>query len=372
MPRTSWPSFRLNNCVSNHETHPHTPHRPAVRAAASLHAAEPWWHEYTPVATVGLRAESLETIQPGAACGVGTLGWYGFWFLDAQEQAGYCEAGTGKLRHAGVKRIVYYDLGEVGDYAAFFTADGKMKHNGWSLPSWDGKEPLTARWLGLEAFLRECRGRRSPARRLTVCRRSRRPTASPRTTSTPCSPGAGSTASGATITPAIPASPTTSPNSGLAKLSGQQSGPADTQGESGWQMVRLVDVDYANPQMRDYVCREIEHIIPKLRPDGIHADNLSGSSNASSPTTVLRAIPSRTRPPSFPVRPFSCSAIVTSGHPCPALNAGSAVSRLTRYNVYACQACRWPRRAREGTKRGFPSCGSSRSCGQHECRAPSA
>ena len=40
-------------------------------------------------------------------------------------------------------------------------------------------------------------------------------------------------------------------------------------------MVRLVDVDYANPQMRDYVCREIERIIPKLRPDGIHADNLS-------------------------------------------------------------------------------------------------
>ena len=31
--------------------------------------------------------------------------------------------------------------------------------------------------------------------------------------------------------------------SGLAKLSRKQSGPADTQGKSGWQMVRLVDVD---------------------------------------------------------------------------------------------------------------------------------
>ena len=56
---------------------------------AALRAAEPWWREYTPVATVGLRAESLETIQPGAARGVGTLGWYGFWFLDSQEKAGY-------------------------------------------------------------------------------------------------------------------------------------------------------------------------------------------------------------------------------------------------------------------------------------------
>jgi hypothetical protein len=36
--------------------------------------------------------------------------------------------------------------------------------------------------------------------------------------------------------------------------SGKQSGPAETQGKSGWQMVRLVDVDYANPQMCDYVC----------------------------------------------------------------------------------------------------------------------
>jgi len=56
---------------------------------AGLRAAEPWWREHAPVATVGLRAESLEITQPGAARGVGTLGWYGLWFLDAQEQAGY-------------------------------------------------------------------------------------------------------------------------------------------------------------------------------------------------------------------------------------------------------------------------------------------
>jgi hypothetical protein len=127
---------------------------PPVTAPRVRHEASPavdhWWNEYTAIASVGLRAEPLEEIQPGAARGAGTLGWYGFWFLDAQEQAGYCEAGRKKLQQAGVKRIVYYDLGEIGDHAGFFADDGKMKQTGWSLPWWKGNEPLTARWFGLE------------------------------------------------------------------------------------------------------------------------------------------------------------------------------------------------------------------------------
>ena len=208
--------------------------------------------------------------------GVGTLGWYGFWFLDAQEKAGYCEAGTGKLRQAGVKRIVYYDLGEVGDYAAFFTADGKMKHNGWSLPWWDGKEPLTARWLGLEAFLRDVPWAPFPSAKTYGLPPFTTPDGKPADDLYAVLARRGLDGQWSydySSNPGI--TDDFAQRSGLAKLSGKQSGPADTQGKSGWQMVRLVDVDYANPQMRDYVCREIEHIIPKLRPDGIHADNLS-------------------------------------------------------------------------------------------------
>ena len=208
--------------------------------------------------------------------GVGTLGWYGFWFLDAQEKAGYCEAGTGKLRQAGVKRIVYYDLGEVGDYAAFFTADGKMTHNGWSLPWWKGKEPLTARWFGLEAFMRDVPWAPFPSAKAYGLKPFTTPDGKPADDLYAVLARRGldgkwsyDYSSNPGITDDI------AERSGLAKLSGKQTGPADTQGKSGWQMVRLVDVDYANPQMRDYVCREIEHIIPKLRPDGIHADNLS-------------------------------------------------------------------------------------------------
>ena len=125
---------------------------------AAVHAAEPWWREYTPVATVGLRAESLETIQPGAARGVGTLGWYGFWFLDAQEREGHLRAVQEKMRQVGAKQIVYYDIGEVGDYATFFSPDGQLKCNGWSLPFYKGDSPLTARWLGLQAFMQDVGG----------------------------------------------------------------------------------------------------------------------------------------------------------------------------------------------------------------------
>ena len=242
----------------------------------ALRAEEPWWREYTPVATVGLRAESLETIQSGAARGVGTLGWYGFWFLDSQEQAGYFEAGGAKLRQAGVKRIVYYDLGEVGDYAAFFTADGKMKHNGWSLPWWDGKTPLTARWLGLETFLSDVPWAPFPSAKAYGLPPFTTPDGQPVDDLYAVLARRGldgqwsyDYSSNPRITDDF------AQRSGLASFSDKPSGPADTQGKSGWQTVRLVDVDYANPQMRDYVCREIERIIPQLRPDGIHADNLS-------------------------------------------------------------------------------------------------
>lgn len=245
-------------------------------APRAAFAAEPWWHEYTSVATVGLHADGLETIQAGAARGVGTLGWYGFWFLDAQEQAGYFKAGSEKIRRMGVKRIVYYDLGEVGDYAGFFTADGKMRHTGWSLPWWNGNESLAARWFGLDAFMRDVPWAPFPSAKAHHLKPFTTPDGKPAEHLYDVIARRGLDGKWAydySSNPAI--TNDIAQRSGLAGLSAKQSGPADTQGKNGWQTVRLVDVDYANPQMRDYVCREIERIIPRLRPDGIHADNLS-------------------------------------------------------------------------------------------------
>ena len=247
-----------------------------THSAGSVSAADSWWQTYTPVATLDQRGTGLETIQSGAARGgTGTLGWYGFWFLDEQDKAGVLQAGRQKLQQAGVKRILYYDLGEVGDYAAFFSADGRLKFNGWSLPWWKDQEPLTARWMGLDAFLHDVPWAPYPTAKAYGLPPFTTPDGRPADDLYAVLARRGldgqwhfDYSSNPRITDDL------AQRSGLAGISGKQTGRADTQGKTGWQMVRLVDVDFANPQLRDYCCREIEHLIAKLRPDGIHADNL--------------------------------------------------------------------------------------------------
>jgi hypothetical protein len=240
----------------------------------TLIAAGPWWHEYTAVASINAGKPSLETTQPGAARGVDILGWYGFWFLDAAEERGASKVKREQLQQANVKSILYYDLGEVGDHAAFFTEDGRMVRNGWSLPWWKGNEPLTARWFGLDAFMRDVPWAPFPTAKAYHLKPFTTPDGKPADDLYATLTRRGldgkwdfDYSSNPAITDDI------AERSGLAKLSDKQSNRDDIQGKSGWQTVRLISVDFANPQLRDYVCREIERIIPKLRPDGIHADN---------------------------------------------------------------------------------------------------
>lgn len=233
-----------------------------------------WWREYTPLATVGLGAPHLDTIQPGAARGAGIFGWYGFWYVDEVSRNRVYEATRAKLDQAGVRRVIYYDLGEVGDYAGFFTPDGRMAHSGWSLPWWKGQEELQARWFGLDAFMRDVEWAPHPTAKAYGLPAFTQPDGSPAadlyaTLSRRGLDGAWDFdfSSNGRITDEQ------AERSGLAKLSGKQSARAEVQGKNGWQTVRLVSVDFANPQFRDYVCREIERIIPLVRPEGIHGDN---------------------------------------------------------------------------------------------------
>ncbi len=244
-------------------------------ASAQTVAPEPWWRQLTPIATIGPSAESLQTIQCGAARGAaGTLGWYGFWFLDEQEKTGLLKRGREKLQQAGVKQIVYYDLGEVGDYAAFFAADGRMECSGWSLPFRKSRDLLTARWLGLDAFMRDVPWAPYPTAKAYGLPPFTTPDGKPADNlyATLTQRGLdGKWHFDYSSNPRI--SDDMAQRSGLATLSGKQADRAEIQGKTGWQTVRLVSVDHANPQLCDYCCREIAHIIAKLRPAGIHADN---------------------------------------------------------------------------------------------------
>lgn len=149
-----------------------------------------------------------------------------------------------------------------------------MVHSGWSLPWWDGKQPLTARWFGLEAFMRDVPWAPFPSAKAYALSAFTTPD--------------GKLAENLYATLARRGldgawqfdfssneriSDDYAERSGLAKLSARQADRAEVQGKTGWQTVRLVSVDFANPQLRDYMGREIERIIPLLRPDGIHGDN---------------------------------------------------------------------------------------------------
>ena len=249
----------------------------SVALAAGQSVPEPWWRTYTPFVTARGNLEEMTRVHAGAMRGVGFYGgWYGFWYLDAQEQFGWAGKTWEEAERSGMKRILYYDLGEVGDYAGFFDPDGRMKQNGWTLPQWKGAEPLTARWFGLETFMKDVPWAPFPTAKAYDLPPFTTPDGQPADDlyaaltrrgldgewKFDCSSNPGVTDDLAE-------------RSGLAGISERQSGPADTQGKTGWQTVRLVDVDFANPQLREYCCREIERIISRVRPDGIHADNYS-------------------------------------------------------------------------------------------------
>lgn len=242
---------------------------------AALPAHTHWWHTYTSLATLGgAQPQSLDVIRAGAVRSVGTLGWYGFWFLDSQEQSGHIATVQKKVAQVGARKILYYDLGEVGDYAVFIDADGKLKSNGWSLPFYKGKEPLTARWFGLAAFMQDAAWAPYPSARAYALPAFTMPDGRP-------ADDLYALLSRRKLDGTWHFDFSSNPKvtdemarlSGLDKLAQRQAGKSEVQGKTGWQTVRLIDVDVANPQLRDYMCREIERIIPRLRPDGIHADN---------------------------------------------------------------------------------------------------
>jgi len=243
--------------------------------AAEKPVSEPWWRTYTPIVTARGNLSEMSRVHAGAMRGVGYYGgWYGFWYLDAQEQFGWAGKTWEEAGRSGMKRILYYDLGEVGDYAGFFGPDGKMNQNGWTLPQWKGGDPLTARWFGLEAFMIDVPWAPYPTAKAYSLSPFTMPDGAPADDFYSVLTRRGLDGDWKFDYSSNPAVTDDLANrSGLAGISGKQQGRPDMQGKTGWQTVRLVDVDFTNPQLREYCCREIERIIPRVRPDGIHADN---------------------------------------------------------------------------------------------------
>lgn len=237
-------------------------------------ADAPWWKRYTPIVTAEGDLREIGKTAAGAARNVGyPSGWYGFWFADDQKRLGGGQRSWRQAGEAGLRRIIYYDSGEVGDYAAFFNAAGKLVYNGWSLPWWKG-EPVTARWFGLAAFMADVPWAPWPTAKHYGLPRFTLPDGKPADNIYDALARrnlAGQWKFDYFSNPRV--TDDVAQRSGLAGLTSRQEARAEMAGKTGWQTVRLVDVDFANSQLREFRCRELAREITWQRPDGVHIDN---------------------------------------------------------------------------------------------------
>ncbi len=236
--------------------------------------SDPWWH--TPTAVVS-QPQGVNFVAAGAGATRGAgypSGWYGYWAIDDQDRMGQSRRVFERVGKAGLKRLIYFDSGEVGDYAGFFGADGKMLYNGWSIPWWKG-EPVTARWFGLEAFMANVPWSPWPTAQAyglpTFTFPDGRPAADHLYDALAHRGLDGNWEfdffANKGVTDDI------ARKTGLDQISTSQSGREDMQGKSGWRTTRLVHVDLTNPQLRDYRRAELTRMIERVRPEGVHIDN---------------------------------------------------------------------------------------------------
>ena len=247
----------------------------AVECLPVALAEEAWWHTYTPIVSSPNRlGNGLETVNAGAwRTAAYHGGWYGLWDHQAQEERGNGKRTWKKLAEAGGKRLFYFDAGEVGDYAAFFGPDGEMKYTGWSVPWWEGDE-VTARWFGLADFFENAPWSPYPTAKDYGLPALTRPDGSPAKDLYPVLSVRGfdeewnySYFSNKRVTDEI------ARGTGLADISKTQEDRPEVRGKTGWITTRLVHLDHANPQLRDYHCQELAMLLDWIPSAGIHVDN---------------------------------------------------------------------------------------------------
>ena len=209
-------------------------------------------------------------------------GWYGYWYYDDQTRTGYAPNMWKNIGKVGIRRMFYFDNGEVGDFAAFFDTNGVVK-NAWSISAWTGTPAIaTARWMGLETFMQN-------------------PAWSPYKTAEDYNLPAFTHPDGSAIVSNFYSALSKktlngqvnpsfyfnenvtswiATNSRLVDISEQLVDPVDN--KLKWKTVTQYHIDSSNPQMRDYRLAEAQKLMEELRPDGTHIDNM-GDNNLLSP-----------------------------------------------------------------------------------------
>ena len=247
----------------------------------------PWYRDYFTMVTAPHALPEASVKMVGAdAFRASTMfgGWYGAWYPDWQGTTGFYENSKARCERLFRRSVLYYDGGEIGDFAAFLGPNGQIASDGWRLQTWKGAPPLTMHWFGLDSFFRD----ENPFPFKNYKSYGLKPFTDP-AGKVPASVYEvlgrwgvdgqlqwNESGSNAKITDEQ------AQKSGLAAVSKKLAGGEHVQGRNGWVTVRLMTQDYANPQLRDYQAWELARMTREFKPDGWHIDNL-GDNNLYRP-----------------------------------------------------------------------------------------
>ena len=246
---------------------------------------ERWWKLPTAVLTTpqNHRTDFAE-IKADVARGVAHAGWYGIWYQDAPQKIRFSSHMAHIVQHARMKRMIYFDTGEMGEYVVFAGENGQLLYDAWSLPSYKG-EAGKIHWFGLRSFMNG-----APWTTLRSASHYGVPAFTYPDGRMPDPDKWYEMLGNRDINGKLNLSffsnnrlsDEVAERTGLSMASTRQrnKNPAMA-GKSGWITVRNWHIDRANPQYLDYHCKEIEVVLAKQKPDAIHFDDYGGDNTLS-------------------------------------------------------------------------------------------
>jgi hypothetical protein len=253
--------------------------------AAEQPAKASWWEAYTTIAT-DPQGKDIEAIGADTYRSAWHGGWYGMWYTDFVEAGTYSAMAKKQIEEAGAKPIAYYDAGEIGDFAMYVGQQNEMIVHGWNWQTWDGQKG-SFHWFGLENFMKDVEWAPYPTARDYDIPAFTMPDGSPipegklydvLARRNMDNTWAYSWSGNRKISDEVASA------TGLAEFSHQLEAPPDVQGGSGWATTRILAFDHTNPQIQEYMQKEISEIVHRFRPAGIHIDNISAQPYLLLPT----------------------------------------------------------------------------------------
>ena len=242
-----------------------------------------WWRQPSSFVSNlnAYKISDLEEMSGDAGRGSAHGGWYGIWNYSLKSTDSYANGNKRKLDSAGMKKIAYFDLGEVGEYLSFVSPEKEMLKNAWALPQYKGEQG-SLHWFGLQSFITDADWIDLPTAKDFNIQPFTYPDGSTPDPDNWYSAVVRKSIFGDIAIDSMSNSKISDEMAEQLKLetvTEKQSNRADIQGKSGWITVKLMSTDYANPQYLDYHKKELTIFINKHmdaeRLDGIHFDNFS-------------------------------------------------------------------------------------------------